>query len=71
MHHQPPDKPHLQRSQNETRMSVQLEPLSELTPPRRTPMDPKDMGRLAFVRVELKWPLLLYVGVEANKRSGP
>lgn len=50
-------------------MVAQLEPLAELTPPRRTPMDPKDMARLAYVRVELRWSFLLYVGVEATERS--
>ena len=37
-----------------SKLSAQLEPLAELTPPRRTPMQRKDMARLAKVREELK-----------------
>ncbi|KJV31308.1 hypothetical protein VI08_13750 [Luteibacter yeojuensis] len=44
------------------KLSAQLEPLAELTPPRRTPMDPKDMARLAHVRAELKRPSWIGTG---------
>ncbi|QWT21563.1 hypothetical protein KPL74_06040 [Bacillus sp. NP157] len=44
------------------KLSAQLEPLAELTPPRRTPMDPKDMARLAHVRAELKRPTWIGTG---------
>jgi hypothetical protein len=45
-----------------SKLSAQLEPLAELTPPRRTPMDPKDAARLAHVRAELKRPSWIGTG---------
>lgn len=69
MHRQPPDKPRPRPGPEETWMLAQLEPLAELTPPRRTPMDPKNMARLVYVRVELKGAFLLCLGVEATELS--